>query len=79
MRTTIELTEEHRAELLHLAARRGLKGFSHLVQEALSEYLRNESRKLHLIDAASKLKGTWNEEEANEFEARAKAVRSHWR
>ena len=39
MRTTIEITEEQRAELLKLAAIRGHNGFSQLVQEALNEYL----------------------------------------
>lgn len=39
MRTTIELTDEQRAALLALAARRGLRGYSSLVQEALAAYL----------------------------------------
>lgn len=34
MRTTIEIKPEHRAKLLELAARRGAKGFSELVDEA---------------------------------------------
>jgi Arc/MetJ family transcription regulator len=79
MRTTIELTEEQRAELLRLAAKRGLKGFSHLVQEALDEYLRHESKKLHLIDAALGLKGAFQGKGADEFETRTQALRSDWR
>ena len=79
MRTTIELSEEQRSELLRLAAKRGLKGFSHLVQEALSEYLLHESRKLHLIDAALGLKGVFQGKAADEFEARTKTLRSDWR
>ena len=79
MRTTIELSEEQRAELLRLAAKRGLKGFSTLVQEALDEYLRQESKKLHLIDQALKLQGVLQGEDADEFEQRAQAIRSHWR
>lgn len=39
MRTTIELTDEQRAALLAMAARRGLRGYSSLVQEALAKYL----------------------------------------
>jgi len=79
MRTTIELTEEQRAELLRLAAKRGLKGFSHLVQEALDEYLRHESKKLQLIDAALGLKGVFQGKAAEEFEERTQALRGHWR
>jgi hypothetical protein len=40
MRTTIEITDHQRARLLDLAARRGAKGFSRFVQEALDDYLR---------------------------------------
>ena len=39
MRTTVEITSAQRARLLALAARRGDKGFSRLVQEALDAYL----------------------------------------
>lgn len=39
MRTSIELSDEQRAALLALAARRGLRGYSFLIQEALARYL----------------------------------------
>lgn len=39
MRTTIDLSDEQRAALLAMAARRGLRGYSSLVQEALAKYL----------------------------------------
>src|SRR3972149_4767993 len=39
MRTTVEITDEQRARLLELAARRGEKGFSKLVQEALERFI----------------------------------------
>ena len=39
MRTTIELKPEHRARLLELAARRGEKGFSSVIAEAVDAYL----------------------------------------
>ena len=39
MRTTVEIPDEQRAKLLQLAAQRGEKGFSRLVQEALDLYL----------------------------------------
>lgn len=79
MRTTIQLTEEQRAELLRLAAKRGLKGFSHLVQEALDEYLRNEAKKLHLIEAALSMQGSFNGKAGEEFEERTQTIRSNWR
>ena len=79
MRTTIEMTEEQRAELLRLAAKRGLKGFSHLVQEALDDYIRNEAKKLHLIEAALSMQGSFHGKSGEDFEERAQAMRSNWR
>jgi hypothetical protein len=40
MRTTIELTDDQRAKLLALAAKRRLRGYSALIQEALERYLK---------------------------------------
>ena len=40
VRTTIELRDDHRARLLEMAARRGEKGFSSLVAEAVELYLK---------------------------------------
>jgi hypothetical protein len=42
VRTTIEIQTEHRIALMALAARRGQKGFSTLVAEAIEEYLNRE-------------------------------------
>jgi len=79
MRTTIELTEEQRSELLRLAAKRGLKGFSPLVQEALDEYLQSEAKKLHLIEAALEVKGSFQGKSGEDFLERTENIRSSWR
>ena len=52
-RTTIELTDLQRAQLLELAARRGERGFSKLVQEAVDAYLRENARLLRLNQKAA--------------------------
>jgi len=39
VRTTIEIKPGHRARLLEVAARRGEKGFSSVIAEALESYL----------------------------------------
>lgn len=79
MRTTIELTEEQRAELLKLAAQRGMKGFSQLVQEAIDSYLETQASRATLIDAALAMKGALKSKAGDEFEARAQAIRENWR
>ena len=79
MRTTIELTEDQRAELLRLAAQRGMKGFSQLVQEAVNSYLDAQSSRTSLIEAALALKGVLKSNAADEFEERTKTIRENWR
>ncbi len=79
MRTTIELTEEQRAELLKLAAQRGMKGFSQLVQEAINSYLDTQASRASLIDAALAMKGILKSKASDEFEARTKSIRENWR
>lgn len=79
MRTTIELTEEQRAELLKLAAQRGLKGFSSLIQEAVDTFLNNQASRVRLIEAALAMKGTLQNDAADEFEERTKSIRKIWR
>jgi predicted transcriptional regulator len=55
MRTTIEVDAEHRAELLRLAAKRGVKGFSQIVKEAINEYLLHQEKREQAIRAALSL------------------------
>ena len=40
MKTTVEITDEHRARLVELAARRREKGFSRIVSEAMGNIWR---------------------------------------
>jgi hypothetical protein len=75
MRTTIKIKPEHRAKLLELAARRGAKGFSELVGEALEAYLRAEADRDALRRRAVRLKGTLAGREARRLRATAAELR----
>jgi hypothetical protein len=79
MRTTIELTDEQRAELLKIAANRGMKGFSFIVQEALDEYLKHQLRKKEAVATALSLQGCMQTKEADDFEKRTRSIRETWR
>jgi metal-responsive CopG/Arc/MetJ family transcriptional regulator len=79
MRTTIEMTDAQRAKLLELAAERGEKGFSRLVQEAIEQYLaRNEARK-EQVRAARAVLGTFSDEEASALDELVQSTRASWR
>jgi hypothetical protein len=79
MRTTVEISDEQRGRLLELAARRGEKGFSKIVQEALDAYLQaagglDEPRRLALT-----LRGSVNDEDAEAMLSAVRELREHWR
>lgn len=79
MRTTIELPDEQRAKLLELAARRGEKGFSHLVQEAVARYLEECARRDRLAEEARSAIGALGDAEADALEESINELRGRWR
>jgi predicted transcriptional regulator len=79
MRTTIELRDEHRARLLELAERRGEKGFSKLVAEALDEYLQREGSRGDVRERALAARGSLSEEAGEALRREAARLREHWR
>ena len=79
MRTTIELSDEHRARLLELAARRGEKGFSSIVEEALERYFAREERRREAVDRALAALGSLSPEEADRLDEEVTRLRRSWR
>ncbi len=79
MRTTVEIEDRQRAELLKLAAQRGEKGFSSIVREAIDLYLRQQRAKRALVAEALKLEGSFSDNEAGALEASVRELRGKWR
>jgi predicted transcriptional regulator len=79
MRTTIEIADETRARLLELAARRGEKGFSTIVQEALDDYFRSEETRRARTKRALAALGSLDPQEADRLEDEVRELRSSWR
>lgn len=79
MRTTVEIKPEHRARLLELAARRGAKGFSQLVSEALEAYLLAEADRDAQRQRAARLKGSLSSRDATALRDTTEALRKTWR
>ncbi len=79
MRTTIELKDEYRAKLLEIAALRGEKGFSKIIEEAVAVYLEAAAANEQLRQRALSLRGILGEDEAGELRAAAMALRESWR
>ena len=79
MRTTIEMKDEHRAKLLELAARRGEKGFSGIVAEAIEKYLKEEAANAKQLRKALLSRGKLSGKEANQLRAETDSLRQSWR
>ena len=79
MRTTIEISDENRSKLLALAARRGEKGFSHLVDEAVTRYLGGLEDRDRAKKKGIALKGSLRACEANDLREISKRIRGKWR
>jgi len=75
VRTTIEISNELRAKLLALAARKGLRGYSEIVREAVEEYIARQDKKQEALEKVLKLKGSLTSEEADAAE---KTIREFW-
>lgn len=76
MRTTVEIREDQRRALNALASKRGLRGFSPLVVEAIDGYL--AELKADDLDAILSLRGVLSEAEADEIERRIADAWSTW-
>lgn len=79
MRTTVEIKDEYRAKLLELAARRGEKGFSGVIEEAIREYLNRESRQKEIRSKALRLRGVLSAKDADRLREETAALRKSWR
>ena len=79
MRTTIEITRDQRARLMEMAARRGEKGFSKLVQQALDAYLKAQAGEEEKRRRTLMLKGALDSRDAGQLRAATRAIRESWR
>jgi len=79
MRTTIEMDPEHRARLLEIAARRGGKGFSGVVAEAIETYLVRQEALRDLQQKALLLEGSLETDEVATLRAETEHLRESWR
>jgi len=79
MRTTVEIKPEHRSALLALASRRGHKGFSSVLEEAIEQYLEGEQERERRRKALLALAGSLSAQEAAELRDATRALRESWR
>ncbi len=79
MRTTVEMKPEHRSALLSLASRRGHKGFSSVLRDAIESYLHQEAEREKRRKAILALRGSISAEQADNLRRTVRELREHWR
>lgn len=78
MRTTIEISDDHRAILHAIAARRGWRGYSRVVEEAIEFYLRHQQAADEARQALAERKGAWSADDVDHARAAIAEVRERW-
>jgi hypothetical protein len=79
VRTTIEMKPEHRSALLSLASRRGQKGFSAVLGEAIESFLRGEVEREKRRKALLSLGGSLSKKESDGLRNTVREIRESWR
>jgi len=78
MRTTIELSDPMYRRLKSAAVDRGIRGFSPIVEEALSEYFQSDSQRQRWIDAIAAAQGAWSGMDVAEWERERDEAWATW-
>jgi metal-responsive CopG/Arc/MetJ family transcriptional regulator len=79
MRTTVELPDDLIAALHALAVKKGYRGYSRIMEEAVKHYLRENEKKEGSWSVLMKMRGSWNAEEAAETKKKLEEIRKNWR
>lgn len=79
MRTTIELPD-HLISVLHaLAVKKGYRGYSKVIKDALNFYLKENERRETSKNKVLRMRGSWSEAEAEEIRTRLEEIRKNWK
>ncbi len=78
MRTTVELSDPLYRRLRSLAAERGTRGFSPIVEEALRVYLEQDRAETPADDAFAAARGAWGAADTARFQAELRDAWSTW-
>ncbi len=79
MRTTIELSDDLISMLHAIAVKKGYRGYSRVIEEALNFYLKENEKKWAGREKILKMRGSWTIKEAEEVRKRLEEVRKDWK
>ncbi len=79
MRTTIELSNDLIGILHALAVKKGYRGYSKVIEEALIFYIKENERRETGKEKILKMRGSWDGAEARETKKRLEEIRKNWK
>lgn len=79
MRTTIELPDELISILHAIAVKKGYRGYSKVIEEALNFYLKENEKREVGREKILRMRGSWNLTEAKETKIRLEEIRKNWK
>jgi predicted transcriptional regulator len=79
MRTTVELSDPVHKRLKAEAAERGMRGFSRIVEEALSEHFQSALQRRRRVDAIAVARGAWRDMDVVEWERDVAEAWATWK
>lgn len=79
MRATIELPDHLRAAVMAVAARKGYRGYSRVIVEALEFYLAEKEAKESGLQDLLDLRGSWSSREAASVRSEISRQRKNWK
>jgi hypothetical protein len=79
MRTTIEISDRHRSVLVALAAQRGLRGYSEIIEEALDKYIAEQVRDPEIKEKVLAMRGSWQRDEIERTRSSLVELREQWK
>jgi hypothetical protein len=78
MRTTVELSTPVYRRLKAAAVDRGMRGFSPIVEEALSEYFQSQLTRTRRADAIAAARGAWSGMDVAQWERERDEAWATW-
>lgn len=79
MRTTIELSNDLISILHALAVKKGYRGYSKVIEEALIFYIKENEKRETGKEKILKMRGSWDGTEARETRKRLEEIRINWK
>jgi metal-responsive CopG/Arc/MetJ family transcriptional regulator len=79
MRTTIELSDDLISALRAISVKKGYRGYSKVIEEALNFYLKENEKKRKGREKVLRMKGSWSLREAKETKKKLEELRKNWK